>query len=132
MTVAQSSQGAAAWRTTGLGATSPLTWGLCVALPTPSTWGTWKAPADQIQLGAKHCLGLQTLILANAGVPVAPLKILLQNENLGVFPKFTREKEPIRGSCRSKSKVSEVEIRSEYQAEKKQMVQDLEHHKGTD
>ena len=49
-----------------------------------------------------------------------------------MFPNFIREKEPIRDPCRGKSRVSEVEIRSEYQAEEKQMVQDLEHHKGTD
>lgn len=51
---------------------------------------------------------------------------------MGVFPKFTREEESIRGSSRGKSKVFEAEIRSEHQAEKKQMVQNLKHDEGTE
>lgn len=41
---------------------------------------------------------------------------------MGVYPKFTRAKEPTRGSRRGGNRVSEVEIGSEYQVEKKQMV----------
>ena len=36
---------------------SSLSWGLCVALPTPNMRG------KRIQLAAEHCLGLQTLNL---------------------------------------------------------------------
>lgn len=48
------------------GVISLLSWGLCVALPTPNTRG------KRILLAAEHCLGLQTLNLANGEVSVAP------------------------------------------------------------
>lgn len=62
------------------GGDEPSHMGPClVALPTPSTWRKWKALADLILLATEHRLDLQTLISANAGVPVAPPKILLQS-----------------------------------------------------
>lgn len=36
------------------GVKGPVTRGLCVALPTASTWGKRKAPAAQTQLGTEH------------------------------------------------------------------------------
>lgn len=73
-------RGAAAWRTTVPGGDEPSHMGPClVALPTPSTWGKRKALADLFLLATEHHLDLQTLISANAGVPVAPPKILLQS-----------------------------------------------------
>ena len=50
--------------------------GAC-AWPCPHPIRGGKNSADQIQLGTEHCLGLQTLNLANGGVSVAPLKVLL-------------------------------------------------------
>lgn len=85
---------------------NPLMQGLCPHLARGET----QVPSDLGQEGATCCLDSQTLILANAGVPVAPLKSAAEL-NSGRVSQARQGQRTSKGSCRGRSRDSRAELR---------------------